>query len=131
MENNVNDLFKIDMSHKLRDDFRTAAIWARIIAIIGFCSSVCSLFINIKAGSYVSAIVGAGLSVTLYIFLLKFGTQVKKGVEGNDQQMFNEGLINLRTYFKIIGIIMIIVMIIVVLAMVFGALGAMMGGFRK
>ena len=127
MENNVSDIFKIEMSHKLRDDFRTAALWARIIAIIGFCSSVCSFVINIKAGSYVSAIIGAGLAVVLYIFLLKFGTQVKKGVESNNQQMFNEGLINLRTYFKIIGILVIIVIIIVILAMVFGILGAMIG----
>lgn len=127
MENNVSDIFKMEMSPKLRDDFRTAATWARIIAIMGFCACVCSLLINFKARSYVSAIVSAGLSVALYIFLLKFGTQVKKGLETNDQQMFNEGLINLRTYFKIIGVVLIIIIIIVILAMLFGVLGAMIG----
>jgi hypothetical protein len=103
MEHNIDDLFKIEMSNKLRDDLRTTANWARIIAIIGFVSIFCSMMVNISTGAFFTAFFTAAFSVLLYIFLLKFGRQTKAGIDDNDQDSLNEGLLNLRTYFKIIA----------------------------
>lgn len=108
MEHNIEDLFQIEMSPKLRDDLRTTANWAKIIATVGFVSLFFSLMVNISQGAFGSAFVSTAFYVLLYIFLLKFGTLTKKGTDDNDQDSLNDGLLNLRTYFKILAWVMII-----------------------
>jgi L-lactate permease len=119
MEHNTEDLFKIEMSNKLRDDLRTAGNWAKIISILGFVSAFCAMMVNLSNGSFLSAIFGAAFSVLLYIFLLKFGSLTKKGIDDNDQDTLNDGLLNLRTYFKIVAWLLIIVIVFVVIYVLF------------
>ncbi|MEO7532161.1 MAG: DUF5362 family protein [Sediminibacterium sp.] len=125
MENNLNDLLKLEVSPKLKADLLDAAVWGRIIAIMAFCSSALSLIVSINRGAMVTAFISAGISVFIYLYLFKFGAAVKKALDTNDQQMLSEGLHSLRTYFKILGVIMMIVIIICVLAFVFLLLGSM------
>ena len=125
MENHSDNVVKLEMSPRLREDLATAATWGRIIAIMGFCSCFFSLLFSFKRGTIASGIISVAFSVVLYIFLLKFGTNVKKGVDTNDQQMLTEGLFNLKIYFKIIGYLIVICIIIFVLAIAFGLLGAL------
>ncbi|MES2328969.1 MAG: DUF5362 family protein [Bacteroidota bacterium] len=125
MENNLNDIFKLEMSPKLKEDLRAAATWGRIIAIMGLCSAALSLIVSITRGAVLSALIVAAISVFIYLYLFKFGNEAKKALDTNDQQLLNEGLLSLRTYFKILGVIMIIVIIICVLAIVFAMVGAM------
>jgi hypothetical protein len=42
-----------------------------------------------------------GLMVTL---LYRFSTNIKKGIETQDQELFNKGLSSLKTYFIISGV---------------------------
>ncbi len=125
MENNMNDISTLEVSPKLRSDLREAAVWGRVIAILGLCSSALSLIASFKRGMVFFTLISAAVSIFIYLYLLKFGSQTKKGLETNDQQMLNDGLRNLNTYFKIAGIILIIVIIICVLAFIFLMLGAM------
>jgi pilus assembly protein TadC len=125
MENNTNDISTLEVSPKLKSDLREAAVWGRIIAILGLCSSGLSLIVSLNRGMVVFSLISAAISVFIYLYLLKFGSQVTKGLDTNDQQKLNDGLRNLNTYYKIAGVILIIVMIICVLAFIFFVLGAM------
>jgi hypothetical protein len=121
MENNFNNLLNLEMSPKLREDLRTASTWGRLVAIMGLCSSLFSLLRSFSLGGsqIVGGLISVTLSVVLYIFLLKFGSQVKKGIDTNDQEAFNDGLVNLKMYFKIIAYLIIIFLIIAALAILF------------
>jgi ABC-type branched-subunit amino acid transport system permease subunit len=129
METNMNDISTaetgLEISPKLRSDLSEAAVWGRVIAILALCSSALSLIVSFKRGMVIFSIISAAISVFVYLYLLKFGSQTKKGLETNDQQLLNDGLRNLNTYYRILGVILIIVIIICVLAFVFLALGAM------
>jgi pilus assembly protein TadC len=125
MENSINDISTLEISSKLRSDLREAAVWGRVIAILGLCTSAFSLIVSFKTGMVIFSLISAAVSVFIYLYLLKFGSQTKKALETNDQQTFNDGLRNLNTYFKIAGVILIIAISIGVLAFVFFVLGAM------
>ncbi len=99
------------MSPRLQNDFATAAFWARFIAIAGMATTLVSSLLQIikgVPGAYIGAFVSVGFSVLIYIFLLKFGNLVKKGITNTDQQSFYEGLTNLRTYYKVVSLLLII-----------------------
>lgn len=111
MENYTEEREGLHMSPKLKNDFATAAFWARFIAITGMATTLLSSLLQIfkgAPGAYIGAFISVGFSVLIYIFLLKFGNLVKKGVANTDQQSFYEGLTNLRTYYKVISLLLII-----------------------
>ncbi|MES2372795.1 MAG: DUF5362 family protein [Bacteroidota bacterium] len=116
---------KLEVSPKLRSDLQEAATWARIIAILALSSSALSLIVSFKRGMIFFSLLSAAISVFIYLYLLKFSSQAKKGLQNNDQQMLNDGFRNLNTYFKILGVILIIVISICVLAFIFLIVGAM------
>jgi len=137
MDNNINQdesLFNISIEGAARDFLATAASWARIIAIVGFVSAGLSILEAIIGkegetgasiiGSTLGAIIGAAITVAINIFLFRFATNVTSSLSNMSQVQFNEGVNNLRTYFKILGILMIIVLSLVVLVFVFYGLGA-------
>lgn len=116
---------RLEVSPKLRSDLQEAATWAKIIAILALCSSALSLIVSFKRGMVFVSLISAAISVFIYIYLLKFSSQAKKGLQDNDQQMLNNGLGNLNTYFKILGVILIIGISICVLGFIFLLIGAM------
>jgi pilus assembly protein TadC len=125
MENSIHDIPTLEVSPKLKSDLREAAVWARIIAILALCSSALSLIVSFRRGMIFFALISAAISVFIYLYLLRFGSQVRKGLDTNDQQSLNDGLRNLNTYYKILGVILVIAIVICVLAFIFLALGAM------
>jgi hypothetical protein len=129
MENYTENINSNTISPKLKDDLAAAAYWARIIAISGMVTSLISAVVSISRGlaiAYVTGFISLGLSALIYIFLLKFGMQIKKAFTYNNQQEFNAGLDSLKTYFQIISLLLIIVfgvcLIIFLFAMVFAML---------
>lgn len=136
MENNSNqgdNLFNISIEGAARDFLTTAATWARIVAIVGFISAGLSVLDAVVGksgesgativGSTIGALIGAAISVAINIFLYRFATNTLASVSNMSQVQFNEGINNLRTYFKILGIIMIIVLSLVALIVMFYGLG--------
>ncbi len=119
------DTTGLSVSPKLKADLLQAATWAKIIVITAWITSVLSVIVNVRKHTglaLVSGIVSVGLSILIYIYLLQFSNQVKKGIDNNDQQMLNTGLFSLRTYFKIVSLLLIIALgigLIVVLFMFF------------
>lgn len=129
MENNLydNNTDTAALSAKLREDFKTAALWARIIAMAGMVSAVASVISNFSMGRYVIGLFGAAFAVLIYLFVYRFGQKIKEGLANKDTQAFNEGLLNLSYYFKVMGYLVIACIGFVILAIVFGMLGAFLG----
>lgn len=114
-EQNIH--FKLEVTPKIKQDFTTAAVWASIVAIVGFISAAISLLNGLLLGALVSVVISAGIAVLLNVYLFQFGKASKKAIENNDATQLDEGLINLKTYFKIYGILMIIVIVFFVFAL--------------
>lgn len=136
MENNINQgdsMFNLSIEGAARDFLSTAATWARIIAIVGFVSAGLSILQAIIGkpgqtgativGSALGAIIGAAITVAINIFLFRFATNTTASLSNMNQVQFNEGVNNLRTYFKIVGILLIIVLSLAVLVVMFFGLG--------
>jgi glucan phosphoethanolaminetransferase (alkaline phosphatase superfamily) len=71
-------------------------------------------------GAFISAIIGCAINYFLY----KFSTMTRDGLNNMNQVQLNQGLNNLSTYFKVLGIILLIVLIILGLAVVIIAFSA-------
>jgi hypothetical protein len=136
MENNSNQdnsLFQLTIVGAARDLLQTAATWARIVAIVGFISGGLSLLGLIFGTPSANAAAVAGttllmlpfvvLGVIINVFLFKFATNTLASLSNMSQVQFNEGVNNLRTYFKIIAILIIIVLAIVFIVFLAFGLG--------
>lgn len=138
---NNNSVFEISFDERLKNAMSNAASWAGIAAILSLANSIVSLvqvFFNLnklrnaynEAGYAVprqslmsgmlSPLIGLGIAVVLFIFLLRFSRSTKQGIVNSDNYQLSEGLGGLSTYFKIIGILIIIGLSFVVLAVLFG-----------
>lgn len=137
MENNTNresGLFSLSIEGSARELLQSAATWARIIAIVGFVSAGLTLLDTIIRGAGVGGFAMAGsvlfvsiilvVQVVLNIFLYRFASNTLESLNNMSQVQFNAGVGNLKTYFKMVGILIIIgiaICIIVVLAAIAGA----------
>src|ERR1022692_2446056 len=135
-QNRLDTFFNMSFDESSRHYLRTIALWARICAVCAFIGYTVALLIAILgkaqvpdnevsgiaasfgkgsliAGALVSAIIGCAINYFLY----RFATSAKEGLESENQIKLNEGLLNLKTYFKILGILLLIVLIICGLAL--------------
>lgn len=117
---NDNTFLQLPITDRLKDTFRTAATWARIIAILGFISVPFSLYDAVQKNNIASGFILAGIVIMLNVFLLNFSRKVVPAIEATDQLQFNEALNDLKMYFKVFGIVLIVFISIVILAVLFG-----------
>ena len=118
----MTSIFEFSFSTKLKEDIRTTGIWAMITAIISFITTAITLVKSLMQGSFFLALVVAAINVTVGIYLLNFGIQSKKGIETVDQGQLEEGLNNLRMYFKVWSILLIIALSIIFLVVFFAVI---------
>lgn len=129
LENQQNgDLFEIHVNHESRGYFYEMAKWCKFLSIVGFIGIGLMVVGGLTLGmlsknSLVSYMPSATLFVSLFyvIFALlyfypifcmyKFSTLMKKGLNENNQTMFNEGLSNLKAMFKFMGILTIVMLV--------------------
>lgn len=132
------NLFNVGIDDTARNHLRTAATWARIIAIIAFISYAVNIivaFLGKKATTFesaevsglaasagrgadiASALIGAIIGIILNIFLLRFASNTKEAMDNLSQGSLETGLNGLRTYFKMSAILLIIAGIFVLLAL--------------
>ena len=120
---NLN-LFQLGIDMHTSEHLKRAAYWARIIALAGFISAGLSVIVAFANRELAPArtmvvtftIIFAIISILINMFLYRFATHTKTGITDMSQEQFNEGINGLQTYFKIIGILLIIMLSIVVLA---------------
>lgn len=145
MENTHTDqsLFEINYDENIKQQMKGAAQWgglAAIVSIIGSGLGVVGYFVEKQKGSsitytgyndyqvqkaadtggFVSVVISLIIGIVLFYFLNKFSRSVKKGLETNDNYFINEGLGSLSSYFKVIGILLIVVIVLVGLAALIG-----------
>lgn len=101
--------FGFAFSAKMKEDLRTAAAWAQIVAVTGFVTSALVLVTNLVAERFLQAIFSAVTNALINVYLLRFAQQTKKGLENIDQNDMEAGANQLYLYFKVYGIIMIAV----------------------
>lgn len=139
-----NSLFDLSFDNNVKSNLRDLAVWAGLAAIVSLVNSILGLvnyFIQVNkinnmvgdmgsssrmmAGGMVWPLISLGIGIALFIFLNKFSRLSKSGVDTNDSYLINEGLGNLATYFKFVGILIIILLVIFLLLFMFGlAMGA-------
>jgi len=132
-------LFDLSFDENSKQQLKGAATWGGYAAIISIAGSVLSLvnyFIQRSrvrsyqfegfpemrttsgSGNIISAFISFIVAIALFYFLYKFSKTTKAGIDGSNQPLISEGLGSLSSYFKIIGVLLI-------LAIVFGGLGLM------
>lgn len=144
--NPLENFFNIAFDAGMRTQLRQAAVWAKICALCAFIGYAITLIVTIfgqeaavsdsAEGSTVGNMVQAGRIGTVLIsiiiggiinyFLYRFAVATIKGMNSMDSTRTNEGFNNLRLYFKIFGILLIIVLCICALALL--VLFATIGG---
>ena len=143
MENQVTNksLFDLSFDENTKLQLKGAATWggiAAIVAIIGAILSFIAYFIeksssktyqfegfpemrsSQSSGNIVSSIITFGLSIILFYYLNKFSKSTKAGIDGSNQELISEGLGSLSTYFKIIGVLLIIAIVFICFALLIG-----------
>lgn len=143
MENSNTDksLFDISFDETVKQNLKGAATWAGIAAFVSLIGSILGLvnyfiakqritrydgFEGIRTQQvttvtgFVSVAISLIIGIILFVFLNKFSMKSKAGVDGNDQYLINVGLASLSTYFKFIGVLLIIIIVIAGLVFMIG-----------
>lgn len=141
-QNQPNNLFSIPIDQEGKELIRTIAWWARLIAIIAFIGYAIAIVVSFikpdveiggevytssKTSSVIGALISAAIGIAINSFLFKFGNAARAGVDAMDTSQLSQAFNNLRIYYKILGIIVIILLVIFGLILLFGILGALVG----
>jgi len=143
-QNQLDNFFNLQFDDESRNSLQTIARWARIAAICAFAGYGIALLAAIfgkspaeatgiggsfgKASLITGALVSAIIGGAINYFLYRFAVDAKEGLTNVNQIKLNEGLGNLKTYFKIIGIFLLIVLIIFGLILIIGIISAALSG---
>ena len=131
-QNTDNSLFDLSIDETAKDHLRRICSWTLVIvitAVIGYVVAIIKAFmpktqVVQSEGFGVSLSTGQGIgSVIFWIiigllinyFLYQFANLTKKGVNGMSQTDLNAGFYNLKIYFVIISVLVIIVLAFVLL----------------
>ena len=152
-QNTNQSLFDLSINENTKTQLRGAAVWAGIAAILSLVSAIIGLARSIiernnpakeyrfegfnnqatvstqSTGNVVSTVISLIITILLFYFLNRFSGQTKSGLISNNQELVNNGLGSLSSYFVTIGIILIIGLAFLVLALAIG-LSAPGGGYR-
>jgi len=153
-ENHSSSLFSLSIDPVTKSHLNDTAKWARFLAIAGIVllslaliftilsvtvfpnSTYSRLTVNGVEEERLTATMKIVLAICITIafliaffpmwYLLQFSNQMKKALYNNDQQALNFSFLNIKRYFRYVGIIMMIVLVVYGLAFVFVGLGIAM-----
>ena len=116
----LDNFFNIAFDDAVRSQVRGAASWAKICAICAFIGAGVAFLVALlgtsalngfsRIGMMLGAFISAAISIFINYWLYRFAVSTTKGMDAMDSVKTNEGLNDLRTYFRILGIILIIVL---------------------
>jgi hypothetical protein len=127
---------------------KETAMWAKLLAVVGMVLSILIGLMGLFAGTMMAnmsrafggnssmSTIGSGMITIFYLFiaavyfflslfLFRFAVKMKLALLTNDQDIFNNSLMNLKLVYRIMGIIMIIYLSLLVLVLI-GGIGAAM-----
>ena len=123
-----NSFLELQVDHDAAYNLKETSRWTRFISIVGIIGLAIMALTLLLAGSFfiglysrlvpgIEAFTGAiifiivvalGIAGFMVYLLYKFSWQVRKGIEMQDQELFNKGLNALQVYFVIHGILVIL-----------------------
>jgi small-conductance mechanosensitive channel len=131
-QNTENSLFDLSIDETAKDHLRRICSWTLIIvitAVIGYVVAIIKAFIpktqvvqsegfgvSLSTGQGIGSVIfGIIIGLLINYFLYQFANLTKKGVNGMSQSDLNAGFYNLKIYFVIISVLVIIVLAFVLL----------------
>jgi small-conductance mechanosensitive channel len=131
-QNTENSLFDLSIDETAKDHLRRICSWTLVIvitAVIGYVVAIIKAFIpktqavqnegfgvSVTTGQGIGSVIfGIIIGLLINYFLYQFANLTKKGVSGMSQTDLNAGFYNLKIYFVIISVLVIIVLAFVLL----------------
>ena len=138
--NQEKSMFELGLTEEGKSNFSSIAQWASINAIVGFVGIGMTILSSYMASSRLEGAAKTGNMITVFftiiislllnVTLIGAANNLKKGLTGSDQGYFNTGMLKMASYFKIMGILMIIVLALFALMLIIGIMAGAMGGFK-
>ncbi|HWB24632.1 MAG TPA: hypothetical protein VG738_04090 [Chitinophagaceae bacterium] len=124
---------ELGFSQRLKDLVRSTATWARVAAICSFITTAYILVTNISKGGFLQVfivLIITAVYVIMAVYLFNFGNLTKRGFDNIDQDDLENGLNNLRMYFKMTVRVLIGFIILFGIIILFAVLGSnsLLGG---
>jgi len=131
-QNTENSLFDLSIDETAKDHLRRICSWTLVIvitAVIGYVVAIVKAFtpktqvvqsegfgVSLSTGQGIGSVIfGIIIGLLINYFLYQFANLTKKGVNGMSQSDLNAGFYNLKIYFVIISVLVIIVLAFVLL----------------
>ena len=131
-QNTDNSLFDLSIDETAKDHLRRICSWTLVIvitAVIGYVVAIVKAFtpktqvvqsegfgVSLSTGQGIGSVIfGIIIGLLINYFLYQFANLTKKGVNGMSQTDLNAGFYNLKIYFVIISVLVIIVLAFVLL----------------
>lgn len=138
--NQLDNFFNLSFDTDARQQLRQIALWSKICSLSAFAGYVISLVVAIfghkdysleaegfsfgayvrSGNSLVSVLITAICGGILNYFLYRFAVAVDQGIQSSDALKVNTGFNNLRIYFKILGIGLVVVFSLLILGFLIG-----------
>ena len=131
-QNTENSLFDLSIDETAKDHLRRICSWTLVIvitAVIGYVVAIIKAFmpktqvvqsegfgVSVSMGQGIGSVIfGIIIGLLINYFLYQFANLTKKGINGMSQTDLNAGFYNLKIYFVIISVLVIIVLAFVLL----------------
>jgi hypothetical protein len=123
-------LFELSIDTTAHSYLKDAARWAKFLAIVGFIFCIFFLLFALLAGSLLSdmfnvmasqsfngaasiaiTIIYAGLALLNFfpcLYLFNFAAKMQVALRDNDQEQLNKSFKNMRSFYRFVGVLMII-----------------------
>ena len=136
-ENKLDDIFGIGVTANAANNLRTAALWGRAMAVLGFFNLGISILVLVKtlifystldngsgyiAGVLLSTLLTSVLLFFMYFFLYRYAAKMLSALDTESQEKLGESFGQLKAYFRFIGILLIVSVAVVILSIIFGRL---------
>jgi hypothetical protein len=142
-DNQTHLFTELGFDHTARQHILSIASWAMVVvvvAVIGYVLSILQLFIGneeaiprtegfgmvdtLAGNSTASSIIGVVIGLLINFFLYRFASMARDGINGLNQEQLNNSFNNLKLYFVIMSVILIVVFV----GILFIAIGFAMKG---
>lgn len=128
-EDNQTHLFtELGFDHTAKQHILAIASWAMVVvvvAVIGYVLNIVQLFIGteeavprsegfdmadaLTGNNTASAVIGIIIGLLINFFLYRFASMARNGINGLNQDQLNKSFNNLKMYFVIMSVILIVV----------------------
>lgn len=120
-------------------DLRKAMCWAKFMSIVSFVltgmmlvlslvmlfgGSMCPMMNYELCGgvgliSGITSLISTAIYFFYAYFMYMFSTKIKKAIAENNQTYLNQGIVNMKNYFMLTGIMMVVALAIILITLLF------------